>query len=51
MGRHAGHLALYIAVACGATVVLVPEKPVDLEKDVIEKIRRSRYAEEPTFYA
>ena len=42
MGRHAGHLALYISVACGAAVVLVPEKAVDIEKDVIEKIRRSR---------
>ena len=42
MGRHAGHLAMYVGVASGATCVLVPERPVDIEKDVIEPIRRSR---------
>jgi len=42
MGRHAGHVALNVGVACGATTVLVPEKPVDYEKDIIEPIRRSR---------
>lgn len=36
MGRHAGHLALYVGVACGATCVLVPERPVDFEADVVE---------------
>ena len=34
MGRHAGHLALYVGVACGATCVLVPERPVDCDADV-----------------
>ncbi len=42
MGRHAGHLALYVGIACGATAVLVPELPVNFEKDVAEKIRRGR---------
>ncbi len=42
MGRHAGHLALYVGIAVGATAVLMPEKPVDFETDVVEKIRRSR---------
>lgn len=42
MGRHAGHLALYVGVACGATCVLVPEREVDFERDVIEPIRKSR---------
>ena len=42
MGRHAGHLALYVGVACGATCVLVPERPVDFEADVVEPIRRAR---------
>ena len=28
--------------ACGATVVLVPEKEVDFDKDVIEPIRQAR---------
>lgn len=42
MGRHAGHLALYVGLAVGATAVLIPEHPFDFEKDVIEKIRVSR---------
>ena len=42
MGRHAGHLALYVGVACGATCVLVPERELDFERDVIEPIRKSR---------
>ncbi len=44
MGRHAGYLALYVGIAVGATAVLIPERPVDFENDVIEKIRRSRLA-------
>ena len=42
MGRNAGYLAMYVGLAVGATAVLVPEKPMDFEKDVIEKIRRAR---------
>ncbi len=42
MGRNAGHLALYVGLAVGATAVLVPEKPLDFENDVVEKIRISR---------
>lgn len=42
MGRHAGYLALNVAVACGAMAVLIPEKPVDFEEDVLEPIRRAR---------
>lgn len=42
MGRHAGHLALYVATACGATAVLIPEKEIDFQKDVVEPIRRAR---------
>jgi len=42
MGRHAGHLALYVGVACGATCVLIPERSIDFEEDVIEPIRRAR---------
>lgn len=44
MGRHAGHLALYVGLACGATAVLVPERPYDFERDVLEKIRKARLA-------
>lgn len=42
MGHRAGHLALYVGLACGATAVLIPEKPVNFEEDVIEPIRRAR---------
>jgi len=42
MGRNAGYLALYVGLAVGATAVLVPEDPIDFEKDVVEKIRRAR---------
>ena len=43
MGRNAGYLAMYVGLAVGATAVLVPEKPIDFEMDVIEKIRRARF--------
>ena len=43
MGRNAGFLAMYVGLAVGATAVLVPEKPVDFEKDIIEKIRQARF--------
>ncbi len=42
MGHRAGHLAVSVGIACGATVVLVPERKVDYEKDVIEPIREAR---------
>ena len=42
MGRKAGHIALYVGIAVGATAVLVPEKELDFEHDVIEKIRAAR---------
>ena len=44
MGRNAGFLALYVGIAVGATAVLVPEKELDFEKDVVERIRESRLA-------
>lgn len=42
MGRNAGHLALNVAIACGAQAVLVPERPFDFERDIVEKIRLGR---------
>lgn len=42
MGRNAGFLAMYVGLAVGATAVLVPEKAIDFENDVIEKIRQAR---------
>ncbi|MBO5339905.1 MAG: 6-phosphofructokinase [Oscillospiraceae bacterium] len=44
MGRQAGYLALYVGIATGATAVLIPERPVDIEADVVEKIRQARLA-------
>jgi 6-phosphofructokinase 1 len=32
MGRHAGHIALHSGIAGGADVILVPEKPVNLDQ-------------------
>jgi len=42
MGRNAGYLAMYVGLAVGATAVLVPESPIDLQRDVVEKIRQAR---------
>jgi len=38
MGRRCGDIALQTGIACGATSILVPEKPVDIDKMVVEKI-------------
>ncbi|HEY8523338.1 MAG TPA: 6-phosphofructokinase [Acidimicrobiales bacterium] len=47
MGRHAGHIATWAAIAGGATMVLIPERPFDID-EVAEVIRRrhdrGRYA-------
>lgn len=43
MGRNAGYLAMYVGLAVGATAVLVPEEPIDFDRDVIEKIRQARF--------
>ncbi len=42
MGHNAGHLALNVGMGCGATTVLIPEKKIDLDRDVIEPIREAR---------
>jgi ATP-dependent phosphofructokinase / diphosphate-dependent phosphofructokinase len=39
MGRHAGWIALYSGVAGGADVILIPEKPFDIE-EVCRLVRR-----------
>ena len=44
MGRNAGVLALYVGIAVGATSVLVPERELDFENDVIVRIQNSRLA-------
>lgn len=42
MGRNAGHLALYVGLAVGATAVLVPEQQENFQTEIIEKIRNAR---------
>ena len=42
MGHRAGHLALEVAVAVGATAALVPEKTLDFNEDVVGPIREGR---------
>jgi 6-phosphofructokinase 1 len=42
MGRNAGHLAVYVGIATGAIAVLVPERTLNFESDVLEKIRNGK---------
>ncbi len=42
MGRKAGFLALNAGIAVGATTILVPEFDYDIERDVIERMRRTQ---------
>ncbi len=42
MGRRAGFLALYVGISVGATAVLLPERDLDFERDLIEPIRQAR---------
>ena len=44
MGRHAGHLAVYVGIACGASAIIVPEREFNFEEDLVEKIRKARIA-------
>jgi len=39
MGRHAGYIALNAGIATGAMAILIPEVPIDIEKDVIVRMR------------
>lgn len=42
MGRNAGYIAVEAAIACGAEVVLIPEVPFDIDKDVIGVINKGK---------
>ncbi len=46
MGRHAGWIALHAGLAGGANVILIPEKPFDMDEvsSYIEQRFRTRYA-------
>ena len=41
MGRHAGWLALETGIAVGATTILVPEVAFDIDRDIVEKIKKT----------
>lgn len=41
MGRDAGYIALYSGIAVGATIILVPEVEYDMQKDVIDVMKRT----------
>ena len=44
MGHTAGHLALSVGIATGATIIMVPEVTYDFERDVVSRIRTARLA-------
>jgi 6-phosphofructokinase 1 len=39
MGRDAGFLTMYSGISAGADIILIPETPFDLEKDVIDVLK------------
>lgn len=42
MGRRCGDIALQTGIACGATSILVPEKPHDIDTMVVDKILNTK---------
>ena len=44
MGRGSGYLALQCGVATGATAIIVPEVPYDIEKDIISRMHKTKEA-------
>ncbi|MDR3551656.1 MAG: 6-phosphofructokinase [Clostridia bacterium] len=42
MGRDAGYIALHSGIAVGATTVIVPEVPFDIEKDIISRMQTAQ---------
>ena len=38
MGRNAGYIAINAGIACGAEVILIPEREVDFDEDVLRPI-------------
>lgn len=49
MGRHAGYLALNSGIACGATSILIPEVDFDIEKHVIERMKKTMRTDKKHF--
>ena len=42
MGRNAGYIAFNTGIAVGALVTLIPEVPYDLQRDVIDKMKKTQ---------
>lgn len=42
MGRNAGYIAAYVAMACGAEAAIVPEHEYDFYEDIIKPIEKGR---------
>ena len=38
MGRNAGYIALNVGIATGAIATLIPERPYDLERDILDRM-------------
>lgn len=49
MGRRAGYLALNAGIACGATSILIPEVEFDIEKHVIDRMRKTQRTDKKHF--
>ena len=49
MGRRAGYIALNSGIAIGATAILIPEVDFDIEKDVIERMKRTQKTDKKHF--
>ena len=42
MGHRAGYLALNTGIACGAMAILLPEIPFDVQRDVVDRMKRTQ---------
>lgn len=42
MGRNAGYIALNVGIATGALAILIPERPYDLEHDIISRMNQTQ---------
>ena len=42
MGHHAGYIALNVGIATGALAVLLPERPFDFERDILQRMRQTQ---------
>ena len=49
MGRRAGYLALNAGMACGATSILIPEIELDIDKHVIERMKKTQRTDKKHF--